>query len=217
MPTIEYLNRFDIVIWSASDYWNTVINESDAALLEQYTGGIIFEGSDITSDHPDDSVIQNHLHAHLDRDMILDNESEVIPGTHKMISGIPDMHLNRSRCPYPDSLTPTNGIGVANWQDGGSAIIIYDGTGPRTVYYGFSIDSITDPETMERLVVNSVEWVQDRAATKGDLDNDGMITTTDACVALQIAASGGWDRSADINNDEIITSLDVLMILQAAT
>jgi len=123
---------------------------------------------------------------------------------------------NRSRCPYPDSLTPTDGIGAANWHDGGSAIITYNGTGARTVYYGFSIDSITDTKTMGRLVVNSVEWVQDRAATKGDLNNDGMITTADACISLQIAASGGWDQSADINNDGIITSLDVLMILQAA-
>jgi subtilisin family serine protease len=217
IPTIEYLNRFDAVIWSAGDYWNTVINESDVALLEQYNGGIIFEGSDITSDHPADPFIQNHLHAYLDRDLILDNEAEVILGTHEILSGIPDIHLNRSRCPYPDSLTPTDGIGVANWQDGGSAIITYNGTGPRTVYYGFSIDSITDPETMERLVVNSVEWVQDRAAMKGDLNNDDRITTTDACIALQIAASGGWDQSADVNEDGIVTSLDVLMILQEAT
>ncbi|MEA1895139.1 MAG: dockerin type I domain-containing protein [Euryarchaeota archaeon] len=70
---------------------------------------------------------------------------------------------------------------------------------------------------MRRLVVNSVEWVQDRAATKGDLNNDGMITTIDVYMALQIAASGGWDRSADINEDGIITSLDVFMILQEAT
>ncbi|MEA1895762.1 MAG: CARDB domain-containing protein, partial [Euryarchaeota archaeon] len=217
VPTIEYLNRFDAVIWSAGDYWNTVINESDAALLEQYNGGIIFEGSDLTSDHPDDPFIQNHLHACLNRDMIRDDEAEIIPGTHEILSGISDIHLNRSRCPYPDSLTPTNGIGVANWQDGRSAIIIYDGAGPRTVYYGFSIDSITDPEAMRRLVVNSVEWVQDQASVKGDLNNDGMITTIDVYMALQIAAIGGWDRSADINEDGIITSLDVFMILQEVT
>ncbi|MHC1574706.1 MAG: CARDB domain-containing protein [Candidatus Methanogasteraceae archaeon] len=217
VPTIEYLNRFDAVIWSAGDYWNTVLNESDSTLLEQYNGGIIFEGSDIASDHPGDSVIQNHLHACLNRDMILDDEAEIVQGTHEILSGIPDIHLNRSRCPYPDSLTPTDGIGVANWRDGGFAIITYNGTGPRTVYYGFSIDSITDPETMGRLVVNSVEWVQDRASTKGDLNNDGRITTADAYIALQIAASGGWNRSADVNEDGIITSLDVLMILQEAT
>ncbi|HDN64911.1 MAG TPA: hypothetical protein ENF23_01220 [Methanosarcinales archaeon] len=217
IPTIENLNRFDIVIWSAGDYWNTVLNESDAAILEQYNGGIVFEGSDLTSDHPDDPFLQNHLHACLNRDMILDNEAEIIPGTHEILSGIPDIHLNRSRCPYPDSLTPIDGIGVANWQDGGSAIIIYDGTGPRTVYYGFSIDSITNPETMEGLVVNSVKWVQDQASMKGDLNDDDMITTTDACIALQIAASGGWDQSADVNEDGIVTSLDVLMIIQEVT
>ena len=35
-------------------------------------------------------------------------------------------------------------------------------------------------------------------------------------VALQIAASGGWDPAADMNRDSRVTSLDALMILQAA-
>ena len=35
-------------------------------------------------------------------------------------------------------------------------------------------------------------------------------------VALQIAASGGWDPAADMNHDSRVTSLDALMILQAA-
>ena len=48
----------------------------------------------------------------------------------------------------------------------------------------------------------------------GDLNHDG--TPADAAIALQIAASGGWDPVADVNNDSRITSLDALMILQAA-
>ena len=38
----------------------------------------------------------------------------------------------------------------------------------------------------------------------------------DAAIALQIAATGGWDANADVNHDSRITSLDALMILQAA-
>ena len=37
-----------------------------------------------------------------------------------------------------------------------------------------------------------------------------------AAIALQIAASGGWNADADVNGDRQITSLDALMILQAA-
>jgi len=54
------------------------------------------------------------------------------------------------------------------------------------------------------------------ASTKGDLNSDGILTPADAAIALQIAASGGWDPVADVNHDSRITSLDALMILQAA-
>jgi len=51
---------------------------------------------------------------------------------------------------------------------------------------------------------------------KGDLNHDGILTPADAAIALQIAASGGWDPAADVNHDDRVTSLDALMILQAA-
>ena len=40
--------------------------------------------------------------------------------------------------------------------------------------------------------------------------------SADAAIALQLAASGGWDPAADVNGDGQVTSLDALMILQAA-
>ncbi|MEA3325536.1 MAG: dockerin type I repeat-containing protein [Euryarchaeota archaeon] len=52
---------------------------------------------------------------------------------------------------------------------------------------------------------------------KGDLNNDGKITTSDAAIALRIAiGTSPYDGAADVNNDHKVTSLDVLMILQAA-
>ena len=51
---------------------------------------------------------------------------------------------------------------------------------------------------------------------KGDLNHDGILTPADAAIALQLAASGGWDPAADVNHDNHITSLDALMILQSA-
>ena len=44
----------------------------------------------------------------------------------------------------------------------------------------------------------------------------GEASTTDAAIALQLAASGGWDLDADVSGDGSVTSLDALMILQAA-
>jgi len=51
---------------------------------------------------------------------------------------------------------------------------------------------------------------------KGDLNGDRRLTPADAAIALQIAASGGWDANADVSGDGSVTSLDALMILQAA-
>ncbi len=51
---------------------------------------------------------------------------------------------------------------------------------------------------------------------RGDLNGDNQITPADATIALQLAASGGWDANADVNGDNHVTSLDALMILQAA-
>ena len=51
---------------------------------------------------------------------------------------------------------------------------------------------------------------------KGDLNGDDQITPADAAIALQIAATGGWNADADVSGDGSVTSLDALMILQVA-
>ncbi|MEA1863909.1 MAG: dockerin type I domain-containing protein, partial [Euryarchaeota archaeon] len=51
---------------------------------------------------------------------------------------------------------------------------------------------------------------------KGDLNRDGKITTADAMIALQRAASGECCVNADVSGDGRVTSLDVLMILPGA-
>jgi len=51
---------------------------------------------------------------------------------------------------------------------------------------------------------------------RGDLNDDGKITTADAAIALAIAASGAHDDAADVSGDGQVTSFDALMILQAA-
>ncbi|KAF5413735.1 MAG: hypothetical protein C5S49_07925 [Candidatus Methanogaster sp.] len=50
---------------------------------------------------------------------------------------------------------------------------------------------------------------------RGDVNCDCMVTSADAVIVLNLAASGGYDRDADVNNDSKVTSLDALMILQS--
>ena len=39
---------------------------------------------------------------------------------------------------------------------------------------------------------------------RGDLNSDGSLTPADAAIALELAASGGWDAAADVNHDSRI-------------
>ncbi len=52
--------------------------------------------------------------------------------------------------------------------------------------------------------------------SRGDVNQDGVITPTDALIATQMAVRGEWDPFADVSGDGQVTSLDALMILQAA-
>ena len=50
----------------------------------------------------------------------------------------------------------------------------------------------------------------------GDLNRDGVITSADAIIVLEMVARGEYDADADVNRDGSVTALDALMILQAA-
>jgi len=52
--------------------------------------------------------------------------------------------------------------------------------------------------------------------TSGDLNGDGVITSADATIALQMAVRGEYDALADVDDDGAITSLDALQIMQVA-
>ncbi len=58
-------------------------------------------------------------------------------------------------------------------------------------------------------------WTGD-TSLKGDLNHDGMLTSADVLIALEIAVSGGYLLEADIDGSGYVNALDALMILQAA-
>jgi hypothetical protein len=64
-------------------------------------------------------------------------------------------------------------------------------------------------------------WYRDASGEPevcGDVNGDGVVTTADAVIALEIAAGGSasLDAATDVDGDGMVTSLDALMILQAA-
>ncbi|MBU2476109.1 S8 family serine peptidase, partial [Candidatus Micrarchaeota archaeon] len=57
-PNISHLNKFNILIWSTGNYWNTVIDTNDMILLEQYQKPVLFEGADIAFDHSNETFLE---------------------------------------------------------------------------------------------------------------------------------------------------------------
>ncbi len=49
----------------------------------------------------------------------------------------------------------------------------------------------------------------------GDVNGDGVVTTADAAIALEMTTSGKWKEVADVNGDCSTTSLDALIVTRA--
>ena len=58
-----------------------------------------------------------------------------------------------------------------------------------------------------------VEWTP-LTPLVGDVNGDGVITSADAAIVLQMAVCGEVSEEADVSGDDQVTSLDALMILQ---
>ena len=54
-------------------------------------------------------------------------------------------------------------------------------------------------------------------APRGDLNHDGVVTSADAVIVLEMAARGEWSAEADVDGDDVVTSLDALMVIGDAT
>ncbi len=197
IPSVDYLNGFDAIIWSSGNYWNTAIDENDVALLGQFTGNILFEGADIAFDHDADALMQNSLHSIFNKDLLLDgNTSGLILQPHEILAGISGIDLNASLCPYPDSVSPSGSQGIAGWNDGsGSAITVFDGNTNKSVYFAFCIAAVSDKNIQKKLIANSVEWLTKEeqsipiACYNDSNCNDSNSSTDDLCINPGIPAS----------------------------
>ena len=99
-------------------------------------------------------------------------------------------------------LTPSGSVSFSDtWDTSGTE----EGSSYTIIGYVLYDSKSTDPAT-----------VTVRNMIMGDLNRDGVVTTADAAIALELAASGEWDPAADADCDGRVTSLDALMILQAA-
>src|SRR3989344_2944100 len=220
VPDTGYLNKFDLLIWSTGNYWGGVMNQTDLDLLKGYTGNILFEGSDILFDNRENEDLKRMLHAQFRNDLKLNNNALLILKEHKILDNITKIEIDYTMSPYPDALTVLDGYGIADWEDNGTAIIAYNDSKKKMLYFAFGINSVND-NAREKLILNSVGWLleDELEVNYGDVNFDNKVNILDIVKIVNhiIGISNFTDprqlKAADVDFKEGITSNDVVIIV----
>ncbi|NOR84998.1 S8 family serine peptidase, partial [archaeon] len=158
-PTSEYINTFDMLVWSSGNFWNKSIDDDDVLVLSNVTINMLVEGSDIAFDHDNDTFVNETLGAVLNHDILLDNETQIIVNTtSEIMLGLPNITINESLSPYPDALIVTNSTEIASWTNSTSAIVVKD-ENIRTIFYAFTANAIENENVKEQLILQSIDWL----------------------------------------------------------
>ncbi len=75
-------------------------------------------------------------------------------------------------------------------------------------YYVVSL-RVTD----DKGVASSMSRMITVTTPRGDLNHDGVITSADAVIVLEMAARGEWSEGVDVDGDDVVTSLDALIVM----
>jgi hypothetical protein len=105
LPALQYLERFDTVIWSTGNYGGDNVDKDSSELLMNYTengGRLVLEGPDIAFDHGHDDFMKSVAHCIFEGDICL-SESEIsmtITRNHPIFTGLlQDISFNASASP----------------------------------------------------------------------------------------------------------------------
>ncbi|MBI2141005.1 tandem-95 repeat protein [Candidatus Woesearchaeota archaeon] len=164
------LNAFPLVVWSTGDYLQAITSSEDAELIRGYRNSLLLEGSDIAADlagRGNESLLREISGTAFASDVLipLTENRTLNKKEHPILEGVGNLEIGGNRSPYPDAVEALDAEAVAEWQNanGTAAITARTVTDPpygrKQAYYAFSVDGITDPAVMERLVLNTVQWL----------------------------------------------------------
>jgi len=187
-PPLDYLTKFNLVIWTCGDYWSGAVDPTDATTLEAYLaqgGNIILEGEDIGYDHHDDRFMVNVAHAIFKVDYTGAPGLTVTNPTHPVTRDLPTTIAWVTYPPYDDGVSPTNGgfeviryIGT-EW----TAVTVFGGTSSGyVVYYAFPLYCL-EQSIRYRLVINSIE----RDVAIVDVTVSPTVVTAGETVTIEVA------------------------------
>ncbi|MBU0535450.1 MAG: S8 family serine peptidase, partial [Nanoarchaeota archaeon] len=207
-PPMYYLDRFEAIIWSTGNYFESGISNQSAELLKEYikeNHSIFIEGPEIALNHIRDDFMINLTHSSFEADYLLENVSGISvykSFPHPILKGLPNqMDYNTSYCPYPDAVSPVNGgVSLLDWNLNNSAIVVSNDGHSKVVYASFTVSSLTTNQ--DQFIRNIVGWL-----LTDNSNADLIVDTTD----YDYLIDGFNGISITINNSGSIDADNVLL------
>lgn len=163
-PPLDFLTKFQLVIWTCGDYWLWAVDLIDAETLESYLaqgGNILLEGEEIGYDHYADDFMVNVAHAIMQVDGTEAPGLTVTDPTHPVTFDLPTSFTWLTDPPYDDGVSPTNkGAEVIQYTGTTwTAVTVFEGASDGSVvYYAFPLYCLAESHR-ETLAINSVNWL----------------------------------------------------------
>mgnify|MGYP001165453530 CR=1 FL=1 len=207
-PSLDHLETFPLVIWSAGDYFDNVLSNEDKSLLSGYSQRLLIEGSDLAMDLGDDVLLETLSGSVFGQDMLIETTTLTL-NEHFIVDGITSITIDKDKSPYPDEVEAVTGDVVANWENGAAAITTNSVVDKKTVYYGFSVDAVTDNDVRKDLILNTVEWltILNKAPEILKISGDFVVNENEM-VNIRVEASddGDNDLTVTLNDTRFKTS-----------
>lgn len=173
-PTAANLSKFPLVIYASGNGWSTALSSTDQALLLNYPGRILFEGSNLGADHSLDNSSANVS-------LLLNaiENYQAIPGANNSMSlafsqqnisqqfslglnssELTSLSINGSLASFFDDVSPLSSQAVTVLAlPSGDAGIIAANSSMLSSYYSFAVTSLQPSSARPKIILNTVSWL----------------------------------------------------------
>ncbi|MDP2973852.1 MAG: LamG domain-containing protein, partial [Candidatus Diapherotrites archaeon] len=163
-PDLNYLQKFNTVIWATENRFGESVDENDSQLLISYVnagGRLLLEGSDIASEHLADELMQQTAHALWESEPGPDANANIIEFSQdSFLKAIAAIQFDSSKATFFDTLEDINTgktLAFINQQP----VMTYSqdyNTKSKTIFSSIAFNALNETDRTQ-LLNSSIEWL----------------------------------------------------------
>ena len=88
IPSLEYASGFELIVWSAGDYFGSIIRNETESLLLNSSAQLLLEGADFALDIRDKDLLEKLIGAVLSRDILLEGTTPLLLNVNNITSNL---------------------------------------------------------------------------------------------------------------------------------